>query len=240
MICRGRAELAVPPGLADFAEQVFVSIATHIHRLRFAHQAVNLIQRVHHLGEQQRRGQHEDRVVHVLGIGAVLVAVEVFDERKYPILHDGVHFRGGEIAEHAPLELLAVDGAVAYLHLTRKDALIRQAQHIRLFGPEIIGIVQIVDKHQISDLLDDTQRVHKTTRRKSIPKAVDFVFQFACNHSTVPFSLQFFRLKCRISLVIIAVVDALHKNLAAVHVVGKSVFQQHLDLYVLNGAALHS
>lgn len=91
--------------------------------------------------------------------------------------------------EHAPLELLAVDGAVAYLHLTRKDALIRQAQHIRLFGPEVIGIIQIVDKHQIGDLLDDAQRVHKTTRRKGIPKTVDFVFQFPCNHSTVPFSL---------------------------------------------------
>ncbi len=186
-----RAELAVPPGLADFAEQVFVSIATHIRRLRFAHQAVNLIQRVHHLGEQQRRGQHEDRVVHVLGIGAVLVTVEVFDEGKHPVLHDGVHFCGREIVEHAPLELLSVDGAAAYLHLTCEDALIRQAQHICFLGPEVIGIVQIVDEHQIGDLLNDTQRVHKAARRKSIPKAVDFVFQFACNHSTVPFSLSF-------------------------------------------------
>ena len=49
-------ELAVATGLADFAEQIFVGVAAHIHRLRFAHQAVDLVQRIHHLGEQQRRG----------------------------------------------------------------------------------------------------------------------------------------------------------------------------------------
>ena len=65
-------------------------------------------------------------------------------------------------------------------------------------------------------------------------------FPFFMRFSSLFEILQFFRLERRISLVIIAVVDALHKNLAAVHFAGKSVFQQHLDLYVLNGAALHS
>ena len=38
-----RAELAVETGLADLAEQVFVSIAAHVRRLRSAHQTVNFI-----------------------------------------------------------------------------------------------------------------------------------------------------------------------------------------------------
>ena len=43
-------ELTVTAGLADFAEQIFIGIAPHIHRLRFVHQAINLVQRIHHFG----------------------------------------------------------------------------------------------------------------------------------------------------------------------------------------------
>ena len=65
-------ELTVEAGLADFAEQIFVGVAAHVHRLGFVHQAVNLVQRIHHLGKQQRCGQLENGVIHILGIGAVL------------------------------------------------------------------------------------------------------------------------------------------------------------------------
>ena len=44
------AELTIETGLADLAEQIFVGIATHVRRLRFAHQVINLVQRIHHFG----------------------------------------------------------------------------------------------------------------------------------------------------------------------------------------------
>lgn len=73
-------ELTVEARLADFAEQIFVGVAAHVHRLGFVHQAVNLVQRIHHLGKQQRCGQLENGIIHVFGIGTVFVAVEVFDK----------------------------------------------------------------------------------------------------------------------------------------------------------------
>ena len=48
-VARG-TELTVEAGLADFAQQIFIGIAPHIHRLRFVHQAINLVQRIHHFG----------------------------------------------------------------------------------------------------------------------------------------------------------------------------------------------
>ena len=185
-------ELAVEAGLADFAEQIFVGIAPHIHRLRFVHQAVDLVQRIHYFGQQQRRGQLENGVVHILGVSAVLISVEIFDERKHPLLHDGVHFPCWEVMKYTPFELLAVDGALTHLHLIGEDAGIRQSQHGGLFRPEMVRIIQVVNEHQISNLLDDVQRVHQTTRRKNIPKTVNFIFQFACNHESNPLKvLQF-------------------------------------------------
>ena len=53
------------------------------------------------------------------------------------------------------------------------------------------------------------------------------------------FLAQIFRLEGRISLIIVAVVDALHIDLTAIDLVGQSRFQQNLDLHVLDGAALH-
>ena len=141
------AELTVQTGLCDFGEQIFIGVTAHIHRLRLIHQAVDFVQRVHHFGQQQRRGQLENGVVHVFGVGTVLVAVQIFDERKHPFLHGGVHFLRRKVVEHAPFELLTVDGALAELHLVCKNALVRQPQHGGFLGAQIVGIVQVVNEH---------------------------------------------------------------------------------------------
>ena len=135
------AELTVQTGLCDFGEQIFIGVTAHIHRLRLIHQAVNFVQRVHHFGKQQRRGQLENGVVHVFGVGAVLVAVQIFDEWEHPFLHGGVHFLRRKVVEHAPFELLTVDGALTDLYLVSKNALVRQPQHSGLFCAQIVGIV---------------------------------------------------------------------------------------------------
>ena len=117
--------------------------------------------------------------------------MQILDEGENPLLHGGVHLPGGEIVEDAPLEPAAVHGALAELHLIREDALIRQAEHGRLLGAEIVRVVQIVDEHEIGHLLDHVQRVRETTGPEDLPEAVDFVFQFACNH--VPYSFSQFQ-----------------------------------------------
>ena len=141
------AELTVQAGLRDFGEQIFIGVTAHIHRLRLIHQAVNFIQRVHYFGKQQRRGQLENGIVHIFGVGTVLVTVQILDERKHPFLHSSVHFLCRKIVEHAPFELLTVDGALAELHLVRKNALVRQPQHGGFLGAQIVGIVQVVNEH---------------------------------------------------------------------------------------------
>ena len=119
--------------------------------------------------------------------------MEVLDERKPPLLHDRVHFPRREVMKHTPFELLAVDGTVTDLHLISEDAGIRQSQHGGLFRPEIVRIVQVVNEHQICDLLDHVQRIYQVARCKNVPETVNSVFQFACNHESNPLKvLQFF------------------------------------------------
>ena len=84
--------------------------------------------------------------------------------------------------EHRPFELLAVDLSIPHLHFVGEDALEGQTQHSTFFCAEIIGGIQVMDKHQVSDLLDHIQGVHQTTSRKNIPQAINSIFQFACNH----------------------------------------------------------
>ena len=48
------------------------------------HLIINIVQAVYHLAQQQRGGQFENGVIHVFGIGAVFVPVEVFDEGEHP------------------------------------------------------------------------------------------------------------------------------------------------------------
>ena len=51
----------------------------------------------------------------------------------------------------------------------------RQAQHGALFGPKIVGIVQVANKHQVGHLLHDIQWIGDAARPENLPKAVDFI-----------------------------------------------------------------
>ena len=175
-------ELAVETGLGNLGQKVFVHIAADIAVLHLFHLVINLIQTVHHFAQQQRGGQLEDGIAHVLGIGTVLTAVQILDERKYPLLHDRVHSACVKVMEHRPLQLSAIDLPLADFHFIRKNALEGQTQHGTLFGAEIVGGIQIMDKHQIRNLLDDIQWIHQSACGENVPQAVNSIFQFACNH----------------------------------------------------------
>ena len=170
-----RAELTVDPGGGDFTEEVFINVAPGVAVVYLRHLLIDAVQRGNDLIEHQRRGNFENGIAHILGVGAGLVAVERFDERKHPFLHGGVHFRCGKIAKYRPLQRIARNGAIPNVHLAGKDAFMRQAQHGALFGPKIVGIVQVANKHQVGHLLHDIQRIGDAARPENLPKAVDFI-----------------------------------------------------------------
>ena len=96
----GGAELAVNPGGGDFGQEVFVDVAPDIGVVDLLRLGVDLVHGGDDLVQHQRRGDLENGVPHVLGVGAVLVGVEVLDEGEHPLLHDGIHLSGGKIVEH--------------------------------------------------------------------------------------------------------------------------------------------
>ena len=71
-----RAELAVLPGGGDLAEHVLVEVALGVAVLHR-----HLVEQVHDLRQQRRRGDGEARVLHVVRVGGV-VAAERAQERE--------------------------------------------------------------------------------------------------------------------------------------------------------------
>lgn len=75
------------------------------------------------------------RVTHIFEVAATFIAMKHFsnNEEKYTILHERLHFCSREVAEHALLEMLNINGAVVHLYLIRKNALVLQYQYGRFF-----------------------------------------------------------------------------------------------------------
>ena len=149
-----RAELPVAPRLGNLAQQILIHVAANICLLDLGHLRVNAVQTVHHLGQHQGGGQFKDRVVHVFGVGAVRIAVQRLDKGKNPLLNNLIHFRRRQIVKHRPLKLLAIDGSPIDGHFFRKDRGIRQAQHFTVLCLSIVHYIQVVNKHEIGNLLN--------------------------------------------------------------------------------------
>ena len=176
------AELTVQSRLRNFGKQVFVNVTADVGILKLRHLRVDVIENGDDLIEQQRRGDFENGIVHILGICAFFIVVQILNKRKHPLLNRCIHLACGKIVEHRPLELLAVDLSVANHHFFGENAFVRESQHHRLLGTHIVGFIKIVNKHQICDLLDNVKRVYKSACGKHIPKTVNSIFQFTCNH----------------------------------------------------------
>ena len=177
-----RTELSVHSGCGKLGKQVLVNVATDIRRFHLCHLGVQSIHGSDDLIQHQRCRDFEDRVSHIFGISAVFIAMQIFYERKYPFLNHAVHFCCRKVMEDAPFQLVPGNRPVADLYLFRKNTLIWKTQHGGFLCAEIIRVIQIMDEHHIGHLFNDIQRIGKPAGPEYFPNAVDFVFQFACNH----------------------------------------------------------
>ena len=87
MMWRGVRNWPFCPAVAIFAEHVFVEVALGVaifHR--------HLVDHVHDLGQQRRRGDGESRVLHVMRVGGIIAAQRA-QERENVVVHDLEHFR---------------------------------------------------------------------------------------------------------------------------------------------------
>ena len=174
------------PGGRQLGQQVFVDIAPHIGILNLTGFLVDAVHGGDNFIQHQGRGNFENGIPHVFGIGAVLVGMQTLNKREDPFLHDAVHLCGGKIMEHRPFQLIAGDGPFSDGNLTVKNAFVRQAQHGAFFGALVVGCVQIVNKHQIGHLFHDIQGVGDTACPEDFPETVDFIFQFIFKHKLTP------------------------------------------------------
>ena len=95
--------------------------------------------------------------------------MQIFDEREYHLLHDGIHLLRREIMKNRPLELRSINNPVPNLNLSGKYAFIGEPQHGAFFSVQIIAVIQVMNEHKVCHLLNDIQRIGKSSRPEDFP-----------------------------------------------------------------------
>jgi hypothetical protein len=174
-VARG-AELAVLAGGGDLAEHVFVEVALGVavfHR--------HLVEHVHHLGQQRRRGDGEARVLHVVRVGGVVTGNAVAQEGKDMLADHGEHLGRGEVLETRPAQVVVIAALVVLPF--REDALRhRLLEQVGLAFFQGVGVVEAADEEQVGDLLHHLHRVGDAARPEGVPDGVDLAAKFAGEH----------------------------------------------------------
>lgn len=88
--------------------------------------------------------------------------------------HDCEHFLGGGFLEAGPAEIVLLRGEDGFL-----DGFLEAVGLVFLEGVEL---VQALDEKQVGELLDDGERIGDAAGPEGVPDAVDFGFDFACDH----------------------------------------------------------
>lgn len=99
----------------------------------------------------------------------VFIIMKIFYKRKYPFLHDHIHSVCRKIMEYGPFQLTSVNCSLTYFYFSGKNTLKWQAKHCTFSCTHIIGIIQIMNKHQVCNLFDYFQWIDKSSCRKYIP-----------------------------------------------------------------------
>ena len=126
----GCAELPVGPGGGELGEQVLVYVPPDVRGRQAG--GVEGVHLIYDLAELLRRGDHENGVAHILGVGAVRPGAQGFQEGKYAVLNNVEHLRGGQVPEYGPFVLPL---------FRAEEAGIGQIQHDGLLGTCIVQSV---------------------------------------------------------------------------------------------------
>ena len=173
-VARG-AELAVLPGAGDLTEHVFVEVALGVAVLHG-----HLLDHIHHLGQQGRRGDGEAGVLHVVRVGGA-VAAHGAQKGEDMLAHDDEHLGGGEVLEAGPAQIL-VGAASCVSALGENPAghgLLEAGGFALLQGLEVI---EALEEKQVGDLLDDFDGVGDAAAPEGIPEGIDFTADIAGEH----------------------------------------------------------
>ena len=173
-----RAKLAVLTGGRDLGEHVLVKIALGVALLHR-----HLVDHVDDFGQQSRRRNRETRVLHVMRVGG-LIAAQRSKERKHMLADQFVHVSGREMLEARPAIICVGTRrkAMVIIALGKQPPLdgLLQPSGFQFF--ERLQLVKPLDEKQISDLLDDFQRIGNPAGPEGIPDLIDLVTNFVGKH----------------------------------------------------------
>ena len=156
-------ELTIYACRSKFWKQIFIYIAPGVCWLNLFHLLINGIHSSHNLIQHQRSRYFKNCISHIFGIGTFLISMEIFDKRKYPLLHSAIHVCSRKIMKSTPFQLASINFSVSNLYFPGKYTLMWQTKHCRLFCTDIVCIIQIADKHQICHLLNYIQRISQSS-----------------------------------------------------------------------------
>ena len=164
-VARG-AELAILPSAGNLAQHVFVEVALGIPVLHR-----DMVEQVHHFGQQRRGGDGKAGILHVMAVGRA-IAAHGAQEGEDMLAHDRIQVPRCEVLEAGPAEVLVSPalGVSAF----REDAMLqRLIQHQRLALFQRMRVIQASDEQQVGDLFNHLQRVGNAARPEGIPDSVD-------------------------------------------------------------------
>ena len=112
-----------------------------------------------------------------LAVGLPLLPQRL-DKGKHPVSHRLEQLLGGGVLEMRPAQPVLVG---------REDRLVDGCAGARgLALLQGVKLVKPLDEEQIGELLDDRERIRDAAGPHRGPDAVDFGFEFACNHENFP------------------------------------------------------
>ncbi len=169
------AELAVLPGAGNLAQHVLVDVALCVPVVHG-----DVVEHVHHFGQQARRGNGEAGILHVVAVGRA-IAAHGAQEGKDVFAHDGEHLGRCEVLEARPPQVVV--GATPSVFARREDAVLhRELQDEGAAFFQGVGFVQAADEQQVSNLLHHLQGIGDAAGPEGVPDGVDLAAEFPGEH----------------------------------------------------------
>ena len=126
----------------------------------------------------ESRGHHEDGVLHVMGVGGSLVRVprlaHRFDEGEHLVAHRLEHLLRRKLLETRPTQSILVGGEHRLFDRVAGTGSLTLLARVQL--------VQPLDEEQVSELLDNRERIRDAAGPHGVPDSVDLGLQLTGDH----------------------------------------------------------